>query len=56
MLTERGVPIMQNVYLEGLAADGVHEFAFIGASLKLRGSDGAPMRPIALPLSPEGAQ
>lgn len=50
MLTERGVPIMQNVNLEGLAADGVDEFAFIGASLKLRGADGAPMRPIALPI------
>jgi kynurenine formamidase len=35
---------------EGLAADGVDEFAFIGASLKLRGADGAPMRPIALPI------
>lgn len=50
MLTERGVPIMQNVYLEGLAADGIDEFAFIGASLRLRGADGAPMRPIALPI------
>lgn len=50
MLTERGVPIMQNVYLEGLATDGVDEFAFIGASLKFRGADGAPMRPIALPI------
>ena len=50
MLSERGVPIMQNVFLEELAADHVHEFAWIGAPLKLRGADGAPMRPIALPL------
>lgn len=50
MLTERGVPIMQNVNLEGLANDQVYEFAFIGSSIKLRGSDGAPMRPIALPI------
>jgi kynurenine formamidase len=28
----------------------VYEFAFIGASLKLRGADAAPIRPIALPL------
>jgi kynurenine formamidase len=28
----------------------VFEFAFIGASLKLRGADAAPMRPIAIPV------
>lgn len=50
MLSERGVPIMQNVYLEELAADDVHQFAWIGAPLKLRGADGAPIRPIALPI------
>ena len=33
-----------------LAKDKVFEFAFIGASLKLRGASGAPMRPIALPV------
>ena len=33
-----------------LASDRVYEFAFIGGSLKLRGSDAAPMRPIAIPL------
>jgi kynurenine formamidase len=50
MLTGRGVPIMQNVYLEGLAEDDVHEFAWFGAPLKLRGSDGGPMRPFVMPL------
>ena len=50
MLTERGVPIMQNVYLEELAADGIDTFVWIGAPLKLRGADGGPMRPIALPI------
>ncbi len=50
MLSQRGVPIMQNVNLEQLAADRVHQFAWIGAPLKLRGADGAPMRPIALPI------
>jgi kynurenine formamidase len=28
----------------------VYEFAFIGGSLKLRGADAAPIRPIALPV------
>lgn len=50
MLSQRGVPIMQNVNLEGLAADRVHQFAWFGAPLKLRGSDGAPMRPVAIPI------
>ncbi len=51
---EQGVMIMEVVDLEALARDRVYEFAFIGASLKLRGATGAPMRPIALPLRPAG--
>jgi kynurenine formamidase len=50
LLAEHGVPIMELVHLEDLARDQVYEFAFIGASLKLRGADAAPMRPIALPV------
>ena len=53
---ERGVAIMEVVDLEALSADAVYEFAFIGASLKLRGATGAPMRPIALPLAPESSR
>jgi kynurenine formamidase len=34
--------------LEGLSKDRVYQFAFVGASLKLRGADAAPMRPMAL--------
>jgi kynurenine formamidase len=50
MLSIKGVPIMQNVNLEGLAADKVHQFAWFGAPLRLKGADGAPMRPVALPI------
>lgn len=50
LLAERGVPFMEVVNLEALAKDRVYTFAFIAASLKLRGASGAPMRPIALPL------
>ncbi len=50
LLAEAGVPIMEIVDLEGLAADELYEFAFIGACLKLRGATGSPMRPLALPL------
>ncbi|MEJ2466909.1 MAG: cyclase family protein [Candidatus Thiodiazotropha sp.] len=50
LLAEQGVPIIELVYLEALSRDRVYEFAFIGGSLKLRGSDAAPIRPIALPV------
>ena len=52
LLAEHGVTLMEVVDLEGLAKDGVHEFAFIGASLKFRGASAAPMRPLAFPLRP----
>jgi kynurenine formamidase len=50
LLAEAGVPIMEILDLEELAAEKVHEFAFIGACMKIRGATGAPIRPIALPL------
>lgn len=53
LLAQQGTPIMELVYLEELARDKVYEFAFIGGSLKLRGSDAAPIRPIAIPVRKE---
>ncbi len=50
LLAQHGVPILELVDLEGIAADRVYEFAFIGGSLKLRGADAAPLRPVALPI------
>lgn len=50
LLAQQGVPILELVNLEELARDRVYEFAFIGGSLKLRGSDAAPIRPIAMPI------
>ncbi len=50
LLAEQGTPILELVYLEDLSRDRVYEFAFVGGSLKLRGADAAPIRPIALPL------
>lgn len=49
LLAEAGIPIMEVVDLEALAGDGVSEFAFIGACLRLRGATAAPMRPLAMP-------
>jgi len=51
LLAEQGAPILEMVYLEDLARDRVWEFAFVAGSLKLRGADAAPLRPIALPLA-----
>ena len=50
LLAQRGMPIIEVVYLEELARDRVYEFAFIAAPLKLRGASAAPFRPLALPL------
>ncbi|MCC6232796.1 MAG: cyclase family protein [Verrucomicrobiales bacterium] len=50
LLAERGVMFMEQMQLEDLARDGVYEFAFVAASLKLRGASGAPLRPIAIPV------
>ena len=36
--------------LEDLSRDKVYEFAFIGAPIRLRGSTGSPLRPLAFPL------
>ena len=36
--------------VRGRGLDAIYEFAFIGGSLKLRGADAAPIRPIAIPV------
>jgi len=53
LLAQQGTPILELVDLEALAADEVYEFAFLGGSLKLRGADAAPIRPIAFPIRAE---
>lgn len=54
LLGQHGTPILELVNLEDLSRDGVWEMAFIGGSLKLRGADAAPIRPIAFPLRSQG--
>jgi kynurenine formamidase len=50
LFAEAGIPIMEVVNLEELAAEKVYEFAFVGACLRIRGATGSPIRPIAMPL------
>jgi kynurenine formamidase len=49
-LAEAGVPMVELLNLEELAADGVKEFCLIAAPIRLRGASGAPMRPLAMAL------
>ena len=48
LLVRAGIPIIENLNLEELAAAGVREFAFICLPLKMRGVTGSPVRPLAL--------
>jgi len=48
LLVRAGIPIIENLNLEELAAANVHEFGFICLPLKMRGVTGSPVRPLAL--------
>jgi kynurenine formamidase len=48
LLAEAGVPILEIANLEALSEDGISEFVFFGACIKLRGATGAPIRPVAM--------
>jgi kynurenine formamidase len=48
LLVEHGIHIVEMLDLERLAADGVHEFLFVLAPLKIVGATGSPVRPLAV--------
>ena len=48
LLVRAGIPIIENLNLEELAAAKVYEFGFICLPLKMRGATGSPVRPIAI--------
>ena len=48
LLIQRGIHIVENLWLEDLVADGVREFAFICLPLRIRGGTGSWVRPLAL--------
>ena len=48
LIVQAGIYILESVYLEELARDGHHEFAFVCLPLKMRGGTGSPVRPLAL--------
>ena len=51
LLAEAGVPILEMAWLDEIAGEKLYEFVFFGACIKLRGATGAPMRPVAMPLT-----
>jgi kynurenine formamidase len=48
LLPQKGIYIIENLFLEELSRDRCYSFAFIGLPLKLRGATGSPLRPLAL--------
>jgi kynurenine formamidase len=48
LLVEKGIHIMEALDLSELAADGVREFFFMAAPLRIRGGTGSPIRPLAI--------
>lgn len=54
LLVEHGIHIVEQLVLEELAADGVHEFLFVLSPLKLVGATGSPVRPLAVVQEPIG--
>jgi len=51
MFATAGAQIIESLWLEELAGEEVYEVAFIGGPLRLTGSTGSPMRPLAIPIS-----
>ena len=48
LFAERGVSLLEAMWLEDLAKDRVYEFLFIASPLKIRGATGSPLRPLAI--------
>jgi kynurenine formamidase len=48
LLPQKGIYIIENLNLEGLAKAGCYSFAFVGVPLKFTGATGSPLRPLAL--------
>ena len=48
MLVEAGVHLIENLDLEIIAADGVHEALFVASPIKITGATGSWLRPVAI--------
>jgi kynurenine formamidase len=48
LLVEKGILLLEMVYLEGLATDSVYSFLFVAQPTKIQGASGAFIDPIAV--------
>ncbi len=48
MIYERGIPHIESLFLDRLAADRVYEFVFVALPLRIRGATGSQIHPIAI--------
>lgn len=48
LLTQNGIYLLESIITEELANDGIHEFAFFFAPLRLKGASGSPGNPVAI--------
>jgi kynurenine formamidase len=48
LLTDAGVPVIETMWLEELASSNTTDLALVALPMKLRGSTGLPVRPIAM--------
>lgn len=48
LIREKGIPLMEWVYLEELAADVISVFAFVCLPLRIHGATGSLVRPVAI--------
>jgi kynurenine formamidase len=55
LLADAGVPIIENVWLEEVASQAASDLVLLAFPLKLRGSTGLPVRPVAMPRTPRSA-
>jgi kynurenine formamidase len=51
LLVQSGIYIIEVLNLEDLARDKIYEFVFVAAPMNIRGATGAPVRPLAFPIS-----
>lgn len=48
LLADHGIPIIEHLDLQALAADRIYEFLFVTSPLKVKGGTGSPIRPFAV--------
>jgi kynurenine formamidase len=48
MLVDRGINLIENMYLDELVKDNIYEFLFVLTTPKLKGGTAFPVEPVAI--------